>query len=201
MTRRWLIGLLSMTLFTGSMSAPAPAEAHLATFGSWETTRGYLQELFPKATTFLVKKHSYTPEQVAQVEKELGFKLYPEDKTPTFYIAVDDSSGKRRLLGVAIFIDPRVTPKVFGGAPIRLEVGIAVDTKGAIKKMRVFDYKGNLKLMGTEFLAQFEGMTLKSDFTIGKTVKAVEGEDEESQLIAHAGREALQLMKISLGKK
>ncbi|QED25714.1 hypothetical protein FRD01_00225 [Microvenator marinus] len=192
--------LLALVLAFASFGTPRDADAHLATFGSWEITREYLGELFPEATDFLSRDVTYTDAQVAAIEKELGFSLYPEDKTPTFYIAVQNVGGKRKLLGVAIFIDPRLQPKVIGGSVLRLEVGIAVNSKGQIHKIRVFDYRGNLALTRPAFLDQFNGMKLDDKFVIGPKIKAVDGEAEESQLVANAAREALYLMKVSLGK-
>ena len=193
--------ILRVILTLAAMAMPSVASAHLATFGSWEITEQHLRTLFPTATKFLAKSVSYTPEQVASIEAELGFKLYPEDVNPTFYIAVKQEQGKQRFLGVTLFIDPRVQPKMLDGAVVQLEVGIAVDNKGAISGVRVFDYRGNLALTRPAFLNQFNGMTLNDDFRVGAKIKAVDGEAEESQLVANAAREALYLMKISLGKK
>jgi hypothetical protein len=89
---------------------------------------------------------------------------------------------------------------VIGGSVLRLEVGIAVNSKGQIHKIRVFDYRGNLALTRPAFLDQFNGMKLDDKFVIGPKLRAVEGESEESQLVANAAREALYLMKVSLGK-
>lgn len=192
--------LLILLLGLGIWATPQRAEAHLATFGSWEITREYLGQLFPEATDFLARSVTYTPTQVAAIEQVLGFQLYPEDTNPTFYIAVRETKGKRSLLGVAIFIDPRLQPKLLGGALIRLEVGIGVNSKGEIHRIRVFDYRGDLSLTRPEFLDQFKGMTLKDSFKVGTKVKPVEGEAEESQLVANAAKEALYLMQISLGR-
>lgn len=180
-----------------SVTAVPESSAHLATFGSWEITRAYLGEIFPKATRFQVKSYTLSDAQVTQIEAKLGFKLYPEDRAPSFYIAIDENSGKPKVLGVAIFIDPRATPKVLGGSVVRLEVGVAVNTAGAIHNVRVFDYQGDLALTRAEFLDQLKGKTLKSAFK----VKPVKGEEQESQLVADAAREALFLMKLVLGKQ
>jgi len=192
--------LLALLLSFGFLAVPATVDAHLATFGSWEITREYLGDLFPEATDFLARKVVYTDAQVASIEKTLGFKLYPEDKEPTFYIAVKDVAGKRQLLGVAIFIDPRLQPRVLGGSVLRLEVGIGVNTRGEIHRIRVFDYRGNLALTRPEFLDQFRGMKLDDEFKVGGKIKIAADEKEESQLVANAAKEALYLMKISLGR-
>lgn len=195
-----LVGMTFLGDFRGSVKT---ADAHLATFGSWEITRGYLLELFPDATNFLKRKETYSAQQVKEIEAYLGFKLYPEDKTPEFFIAVDESSGKKRLLGVAIFIDPRVKSGLLDGKVTQIEVGIGVDSKGAVQGVRLFDYKGSRALTQVKFLDQLVGKTLDSDFSVGsdKSIKPVAGEEEESQLVANAAREALYLMKISLGRQ
>jgi hypothetical protein len=190
-----------VTLLAALFAFQPVADAHLATFGSWEITESYLKQLFPEASRFLVKSVQYTPEQVAQIEATLGFKLYPEDVNPTFYIAVNETGGKQRFLGVAIFIDPRIQPKMLDGAVIRLEVGVAVDARGQISGVRVFDYRGNLALTRPDFLNQLNGMKLGDEFKVGTRIRPVAGEEEESQLVANAAHEALYLMKVSLGKK
>lgn len=179
---------------------PIAVSAHLATFGSWEVTQQYLKQLFPEANRFLAKSVSYSPAQVKAIEAELGFKLYPEDVNPTFYIAVNEQAGKQKFIGVALFVDPRLQPKMLDGAVVQLEVGVAVDARGAISSVQVFDYRGNLALTRRPFLDQFKGLKLEDSFKIGKRIQAVDGEGPESQLVADAAHEALYLMKISLGK-
>ena len=194
---------LVVALALGGLFAvpPAPAEAHLAKWGSWEITHRNLMKLFPEADPngWKIKRYQYNDEEVKFLEKELGFELYPEDKAPEFFLA-HDAEGK--FLGVAIFIDPRTKPKVLNGGILTLEVGIGVNTKGEISRVRVYDYRGNLKLTQDAFLDQLKGRTLDSNYTMGKGgLKPVEGEVEESQLVANAGREALLLMKTALGRR
>lgn len=176
-----------------------PADAHLATFGSWEITVKYLKELFPDATRFMVRNDSYSDQQVEAIERDLGFKLYPEDRDPVFYVALDESGERPRFLGVAIFVDPRLQPRILDGAVIRLEVGIGVNPRGEVHRVRVFEYRGNLSLTRPAFLDQFNGMKIEDNFQIGKRVQAVRGEEEESQLVANAAYAALYLMRMSLG--
>ncbi len=193
----------ALALALGGLFAlpPAPAEAHLAKWGSWEITHRNLMKLFPEAdpNAWKIKRYQYGDEEVQFLEKKLGFELYPEDKAPEFYLA-HDTEGK--FLGVALFIDPRTKPKVLNGGILTLEVGIGVNTKGEISRVRVYDYPGNLELTKDAFLDQLKGRTLDSNYTMGKGgLKPVEGELEESQLVANAGREALLLMKTALGRR
>lgn len=179
----------------------APADAHLAKWGSWEITHRNLTRLFPDAdpNAWKIKRYQYSEEEVKQLEKALGFELYPEDKAPEFFIAHDPAGD---FLGVAIFIDPRTKPKILEGGVLTLEVGIGVNAKGEINRVRVYDYRGNVALTKDEFLGQLKGRTLDSGFTVGKGgLVGVEGEAEESQLVANAGREALLLMKVALGRR
>ena len=181
---------------------PRDAQAHLASFGSWEITEKHLKTLFPDAATFRVKRTSFSPSQVENIERELGFKLYPEDKNPTFYVALKDADNPRSILGVAMFIDPRVESTI-SDATVRLEVGIAVGRRGQIHRVRVLDYRGDPKLMSPKFADQLNGLTLKSNFVIdtNERLTAIDAMEKESQLVANAAKEALYLMKISLGKK
>jgi hypothetical protein len=182
-------------------SPSAPADAHLAKWGSWEITHRNLTRLFPDAdpNAWKIKRYQYSDEEVKLLEKELGFELYPEDKTPEFFIAHDPEGN---FLGVALFIDPRTKPKILDGGVLTLEVGIGVNAKGEINRVRVYDYRGNVELTKGEFLDQLKGRTLDSNFTIGKgSLAGVDGEPEESQLVANAGREALLLMKVALGRR
>jgi hypothetical protein len=180
---------------------PAPADAHLAKWGSWEITHRNLTRLFPDAdpNAWKIKRYQYSEEEVKLLEKQLGFELYPEDKVPEFFIAHDPEGN---FLGVAIFIDPRTKPKVLDGGVLTLEVGIGVNAKGEINRVRVYDYRGNVELTKDAFLDQLKGRTLDSNFTIGSgSLAGVDGEPEESQLVANAGREALLLMKVALGRR
>ncbi len=201
MMRRFLSALLFGTLlFTGGMAQPT-AQAHLAKWGSWEITHRNLMKLFPNADPngWRIKRYQYSDAEVAYLEQALGFELYPEDKQPEFYIA-QDKGGK--FLGVAIFIDPRTKPKILDGSVLTLEVGIGVSAGGAINRIKVYDYRGNLELASDGFLGQLQGRKLDSNFAMGKDgLTPVAGEPEESQLVGNAGREALLLMKVALGRR
>ncbi len=182
-------------------SVPAPAEAHLAKWGSWEITHRNLMRLFPDAdpNAWKIKRYQYATKEVEWLEKELGFDLYPEDKVPEFFIAHD---GEGNFLGVAIFIDPRTKPKILDGGVLTLEVGIGVNARGEINRVQVYDYRGNVELTKGKFLDQLKGRTLKSNFIMGKGgLVPVSREPEESQLVSNAGREALLLMKVALGRR
>jgi hypothetical protein len=51
-------------------------------------------------------------------------------------------------------------------------------------------------------LGQLKGRTLDSNYAMGQGgLKPVPGEPEESQLVANAGREAILLMKVALGRR
>jgi hypothetical protein len=198
--RTLLMALTMLGLGADVALAPAPADAHLAKWGSWEITHRNLMRLFPDAdpNAWRIKRYQFSQKEVTALERELGFELYPEDKTPEFYIA-HDAGGK--FLGVALFIDPRTKPKVLDGSVLTLEVGIGVDARGTISRVRVYDYRGDIRLTKDDFLNQLKGRGLDSEFRMGKDgLKPVPSEDEESQLVANAGREALLLMKVALGR-
>ena len=198
--RPLLMALAMLGLGADVALAPAPAEAHLAKWGSWEITHRNLMRLFPNAdpNAWRIKRYQFSAREVTLLEKELGFELYPEDKTPEFYVA-HDAEGK--FLGVALFIDPRTKPKILDGSVLTLEVGIGVDARGKINRVRVYDYRGDVRLTQDDFLSQLKGRGLGSEYRMGHDgLVAVPGEDEESQLVANAGHEALLLMKVALGR-
>ncbi|MCA9714269.1 MAG: hypothetical protein H6713_09305 [Myxococcales bacterium] len=200
MLRRVFSAIALSTLFV--LGSPGPrAEAHLAKWGSWEITHRNLMRLFPDAdpNAWRIKRYQYSEREVGFLEEQLGFELYPEDKQPEFYIAQDRGGA---FLGVAIFIDPRTKPKILNGGVLTLEVGIGVDAAGQINRIRVYDYRGNIELTRDAFLDQLRGKSLESEFTMGQGgLTPVAGEPEESQLVSNAGREALLLMKVALGRR
>lgn len=192
--------LVTLALSVLAFGAAYPAQAHLAKWGSWEVTHRNLMKLFPNADPngWKIKRYQYGDEEVVLLDKELGFDLYPEDKVPEFFIAHDVDG---QFLGVAIFIDPRTKPRVLNGGILTLEVGIGVGASGTINRVKVYDYRGNVKLTQAKFLDQLKGRELDSNYTMGIAgLRPVEGEPEESQLVANAGREALLLMKVALGR-
>lgn len=196
------VSLAALTAVVLCGSPEPTAEAHLAKWGSWEITHRNLMQLFPTAdpNSWRIKRYQYNDKEVEFLEAQLGFELYPEDKQPEFFIAQDASGG---FLGVAIFIDPRTKPKILNGGVLTLEVGIGVDAAGQINRVRVYDYRGNVELTKPAFLDQLHGKTLDSNFKISTEggPRPVAGELEESQLVSNAGREALLLMKVALGRR
>jgi hypothetical protein len=90
---------------------------------------------------------------------------------------------------------------VLDGSVLTLEVGIGVDAKGQINRVRVYDYRGDIRLTQSDFLDQLQGLGMTDSFAMGKGgLTPVPGEPEESQLVANAGFEALLLMKVALGR-
>src|SRR5690606_38666480 len=160
-----------------------------------------LMKLFPDAdpNSWRIKRYQYSDSEVKQLERELGFELYPEDKLPEFFIAAD---AKGQFLGVAIFIDPRTKPKILDGGILTLEVGIGVNAEGKSNRIKVYDYRGNVALAQGAFLDQLRGRDLGSNFPMNRGgLVAVAAEPEESQLVGNAAREALLLMKVALGRR
>lgn len=195
-----LRGLVFAAFAALVVGTPGPADAHLAKWGSWEITHRNLMKLFPDADPngWKIKRYRFSDKEVVFLEKELGFELYPEDKEPEFYVASDPGGG---FLGVAMFIDPRTKPKVLNGGILALEVGIGVNARGEIHRIKLYDYRGNVELTRPSFLDQLKGRTLDSNYAMGRGgLRPVAGEPEESQLVANAGREALLLMKTALGR-
>ena len=110
------------------------------------------------------------------------------------------TSDRRRAGAWAGFIDPRTKPKILDGGILTLEVGIGVNARGEINRVKVYDYRGNVELTKDAFLGQLQGRNLDCSFKVGKKgIAGVPEEPEESQLVANAGREALLLMRTALG--
>lgn len=183
-------------------SVSQPLFGHLANWGSWEITKKNLDQLFPEATSYAQKKHTFSAKDVEEIEAFLGFRLYPEDQSPIFFIAIKQGNKPQQIIGVALFIDPRIAPKYKGGQIVRLEIGVAVDLKGGIKGVRVYDYIGDKRLTQPNFLNQFKNKDLNDTFIVGSEkgmIQPVPYETQESQLVANAAKEALFLMKKALG--
>lgn len=196
--RTWL---LAIALGGAGLAVVPVCRAHLARWGSWDVTFRNLMRVFPTAdpAAWQIKRGSLSERDVKVLERKLGFELYPEDRQPEFFVA---RNVERELVGVAMFIDPRTQKKIVRGRPLVLEVGVGVDTYGRISRVRVFDYAGNPALTEPAFLDQLRGRTMESSFEMGEAgLRPVIGEEEESQLVANAAREALLIMKVVLGRR
>ena len=193
LARRLVLALMPLLL-------ASPAQAHIRKHDAWADTLVRLAKLYPEADPngWKIERHAFSEEDVAALEKQLGFDLYAVDKEPEFFLA-HDTEGK--FLGVAIIIDARSVPKVVEGKVMTLDVGVGVDARGRIAKLELLDYQGAAALGERAFLDQIVGRTLACSFKVGKGgMTPAADEPKESQLVADASREALLVMRRALGK-
>ncbi|MEM6989761.1 MAG: hypothetical protein AAF721_04675 [Myxococcota bacterium] len=198
--RRLVHGLALALGLVAVHGGSCTARAHFSANPEWPQAHRKLHQLFPTADPngWKIKRHRFDDEQAAALEKQLKYALYPADRDAVFYIAQDREG---QLLGVAVLLDPRPTPKVVDGAVVPLEVGVAVDAKGSIQRMHVYGEAGKSALGEATFLDQFIGRTLGCTFKLGKKTGLQPAPDaEDSQLVANAARESLLLMNLALGR-
>ena len=177
---RWLITIL--VLVTAAI-APHNASAHQRT---WPGKR--LAEMMPAANKFTERKVTLTGDQVKWVEKTLGESIRTEDKTPSFFVAVD---GKGRGLGVVVFVDTT-------GENGKIEVGVAIDLAGMATKVALFEHSESSTVASKDFLGKLAGKKAVDKFKIGDDVKAPSGGGKAGQAIASATRRALLLAMAGL---
>lgn len=188
-------------LATALVLTATPAQAHLRKHDAWSDTLVRLAKLYPEADPngWTIERHAFSEEEVAVLEKKVGFSLYAADKEPSFFLAHDDNG---KFLGIALLIDARSVPKVVEGKVMALDVGVGVDAGGRIAKLELLDYAGSPALGERTFLDQLVGRNLSCGFKVGKGgMTPATDEPKESQLVADAAREALIVMRQALGSK
>ena len=169
-------------LFLGTLFAHN-ADAHQRT---WPGKR--LAEMMPAANKFTERSVTLSSDQIAWVEKSLGESIRTEDKTPSFYVAVD---GGGRSLGVVVFVDAT-------GENGKIEIGVAIDVAGAVTSVALFEHSESGAVASKEFLGQFSGKKAADKFKVGDDVKAPSGGGKAAQAISTTTRRALLLAMAGL---
>ncbi len=170
-------------IFLCALFAPHTANAHQRT---WPGKR--LAEVMPSASKFTERAVTLRADQVAWVEKSLGEGIRTEDKTPSFYVGVDD---KGRSIGVVVFVDAT-------GDNGKIEIGVAIDPSGAVMKVSMFEHSESGAVSSKEYLGEFTGKKAGDKFKLGEDVKAPSGGGKAGQAIATATRRALLLVMAGL---
>ncbi len=165
-------------LFLGALFAPHTANAHQRT---WPGKR--LAEVIPSASKFTERVVTLRADQIAWVQKSLGEAIRTEDKTPSFYVALD---GKGRSLGAVVFVDAT-------GDNGKIEVGVGIDPSGAVLNVALFEHSESGAVSSKGFLGQFTGKKAGDKFKLGDDVKAPSGGGKAAQAIATATRRTLLL--------
>ncbi len=174
--------------------------AHLASW-SWEETKEKLEVLFPEGTRFLQKKIPYSAFQVTEIASKLNFTLHPEDKVPVFFTAIGPHSVP---LGVAIFVDPRTESEHYKISKGKVEIGVAINLKGKVKSLQIFNWTGVPEIAQPIFLKQFYSKSPNDTFKVGdteKSIKPIQGEEMTCQLISSGIYEGLIFLFEAFGKK
>lgn len=158
-----------------------------------------LDALIPGAK-FTPRKYKLTPEQVKTIEAKFSEenangKLHKEDIEGTAYVGVgkDPKTGKTTTLGVVLFVDPK-------GPRGWMEAGIAVDPKGKLLSVRVFEHKEGKTLNDATFLKQFVGKTTKDMLHVGHDLKASGADGPAVQALASGVKRMLFVLEAAFGK-
>ena len=134
--------LLCMTL---SLSVPA--------FGHGGISKEILKQLFPEAENFVNRQKALTAQQISKVEHDSGDLVQEADKNLNVFVAVakDPETGKMRSIGAVFMVD-------VGGFPVgAIELVVACNLDGSVKKVLVLENSEDKALQAESFLSQFEG--------------------------------------------
>ena len=134
--------LLGMVL---SLSVPA--------MGHGGINKEILQQLFPEAENFVNRQKTLTAQQISKVENDSGDLVQEEDKHLNVFVAVakDPETGKMRSIGAVFTVD-------VGGLPAgHLELVVAYNLDGSVKKILVTENSEDKALESESFLSQIEG--------------------------------------------
>ncbi len=156
---------------------------------SWPGKR--LAETLPAGKKFVQRQSSLSPTQIHIIESSTQAKVGVEDKNPIVYQATDAKSEK---LGTIIFVDGT-------GPNGTIELGVAVDDKGQILHVVLFDNSESSSISGESFLSQFIGKSSSAKFKVGEDVKAPSGDDKAAQSVANAVKRADAILVAVLGIK
>ncbi len=155
-----------------------------------------LKALYPQAESFEQKNLYISDEQQAVLEKALGSRLPEEDLKPSIYFAIvkPDANVRPRKEAVIMFVDAL-------GDGGKIEMGIAVNGKGELVKIRLFENKEPQTLSRDSFLKQFQDKKPTDSFTVGKDITAPPGAGKAAQAIASGARRGLLIITELFRKK
>lgn len=145
-----------------------------------------LAVIFPKAKKFVQRNAVLTQDKIASIEEELGAKLRAEDQKPIFYIPIDEINGKKRAIGLVLFIDVKGPRGVIDGA-------VGLNMQGKVVKVSVYAHKESDAIASEQFLKQFIGMGIDAAFKVGEDIAAVAGHEQASQAVALLPKKTLVL--------
>jgi len=154
-----------------------------------------LKALFPEVTSFSSRACKPSKTQLAAIEQQTGLKLTDDELHTKCVVALQKTpDGKTSSVGVAWFTHVE-------GVKGDLEYGVAMDTAGKVIRVALYENPESKALQGTEFLKQFEGKGPDDPFKVGQDVKAAEGDEKASQLLATGVKKAALVMKAAFFEK
>ena len=133
-----------------------------------------LAAIFPKAKKFVQKRTVLTPDQIASIEKDIAGKLRTADLKPIFYIPINDAN---RPIGLILFVGVEGPKGIIEGT-------VALNMRGKVVKVEVYEHKEPEAIASAEFLKQFTGMGIDDAFKVGEDVEAAEGHEDASNAVA-----------------
>ena len=139
-----------------------------------EFARQRLAAIFPKARKFVQKSTVLTPDQIAAIEKNIVAKLRTADLKPIFYIPIDDAN---KPIGLILFVGVEGPNGIIEGA-------VALNMRGKVVKVEVYEHKESEAIASAEFLKQFTGMGIDDAFKVGEDVEAAEAHEDASNAVA-----------------
>lgn len=133
-----------------------------------------LTAIFPKAKKFVQKSTVLTPDQIASIEKDIAGKLRTADLKPIFYIPINDAN---KPIGLILFVGVEGPNGIIEGA-------VALNMRGKVVKVEVYEHKESEAIASAEFLKQFTGMGIDDAFKVGEDVEAAEAHEDASNAVA-----------------
>ena len=185
MRRRWIgvVGpLVLAVVFLGAGQGTTAEKKHKKEHAGMPTKE--LKVLFPAATSFSSRDCKPGQTQIAVIEQQIGAKLTDEELHVKCWVGLKKGAdGKTSSIGVAWMTHGE-------GSHGDVEIGLALDPKGKVLKLAVFEHEESKAIERPEFLKQFEGKDPTDLFKVGQDIKAADGEEKASQFVASAAKKA-----------
>lgn len=176
---------VAVTVMMAFTLAPA-AQAHQK---GWPGKR--LSQTFPDAAKFTSRQVTLSADQLGRIEQAIGERVEAENRTPTFYPAFNTAGEK---IGFVLFADQ-------AGENGPIEIGVAVDSEGAVRRVAVLSSREDKRIGKDDFLDQFRGKTVKDPLTVGTDVTPVAGREPASRAVAAGVRKVLLITREVFGEQ
>jgi hypothetical protein len=185
-----LIAILMLTVTPGQAQEKKPHKKEHADIPKKE-----LKPLFPDVTSFSSRACKPSKAQQTAIEQQVGLKLSDDELHTKCVVALQKTpEGKTSSVGVAWFTHVE-------GPKGDLEYGVAMDPKGKILRVAVYENPESKALEGKEFLKQFEGKSPDDPFKVGQDLKAADGDEKGSQLLATGIKKSALVIKATFFEK